>query len=571
FIYIMEDSRRNLWLGTMRNGVVRVNPNNNSCTYFPSLVCDSSVPRSVNFIKPQFEDEEGNIWFDSFCGVIIYHPATNSFDEISFDPYDRFDNDGRGMVKAGNGIIWRITADYGLQRYNPQNKKFEVLRTDYKGSLKGQENLLEDKSGNLWFNTEDGVFRYEPESNHITAFKKETGYDIGAVILGYDAKRNELYTGDGGTLKITPLDKLFSKSEPPAIVFTSIHVNEKEFPFTTNLNEVKSISLNHQQNFLSFEFAALNFSYSNVNQYAYKLDGVDDDWVQSGNRNYAAYSNLRPGTYTFHVKGSNNNGVWNETGRSIIITIVPAWWQTGLFRAAVLIFIVNLIFFSTRFYYKQKLKLQQEQLEKQKAVERIRSKISSDIHDEIGAGLTKISLMAQRLKINFDNNKDIDAGMVNKITESSKEIVGNLSQIIWTANPKHDNLASLLAYIRNYASHFFEDTGIQYSIHFPADVPEQHIHPDVKHNLFLVIKESLNNIVKHAQASNVQIHFQYDNNHYAFTITDDGIGMDNLSGRDFGNGLVNMKNRMRAVNGIFEIASEKNKGTAIKLKGVIDY
>ena len=134
-------------------------------------------------------------------------------------------------------------------------------------------------------------------------------------------------------------------------------------------------------------------------------------------------------------------------------------------------------------------------------------------------------------------------------------------------NPKHDNLQSLLAYLRNYIPNFFEQTNIDLAIDFPDEVPAITISPELKHNLFLVIKESLNNIVKHAAATTVKINFQFNGQTFCFEITDNGKGIAGMNGRDFGNGLINMKNRMQTVNGTFEIASEINKGTNIRLKG----
>jgi signal transduction histidine kinase len=262
--------------------------------------------------------------------------------------------------------------------------------------------------------------------------------------------------------------------------------------------------------------------------------------------------------------------VWNEKGVSITITILPAWWQTWWFRTAFVLALLSLLFFSMRYYFKQKLKLQQEKFEKQKAVENIRSKISRDIHDEIGSGLTKISLMSQRLKMNAENKKDIDEGLLNKITASSKEVIGNLGEIIWTINPKHDNLQSLLAYLRNYTTNFFEQANIDCSIDFPEEISPVIISPDLKHNLFLVIKESLNNVVKHAEATEVRVSFRSTGATFCFEITDNGKGIADMNGRDFGNGIINMKNRMEAVNGSFKVTSETGKGTAIVLEGKLD-
>ncbi len=257
----------------------------------------------------------------------------------------------------------------------------------------------------------------------------------------------------------------------------------------------------------------------------------------------------------------DENGIW-EKG-----TFKPAWWQTWWFKLFYVAWILCLVFFSTRYYFRQQLIKQRQEFEKMQAIENVRTKISRDIHDEIGAGLTKISLMSQRLKMNMENKKDTDPSMLQKITESSKEIINNLGEIIWTVNPAHDNLASLLSYLRNYTAHFFEDSNIHYIIDFPEEIPQVLIHPDFKRNLFLVIKESLNNVLKHAAATEVKVRFQCNGHQYLFKIADNGKGMQNINGRDFGNGFANMKSRMEAVNGKFEIASEVNNGTVITLAG----
>ena len=226
-----------------------------------------------------------------------------------------------------------------------------------------------------------------------------------------------------------------------------------------------------------------------------------------------------------------------------------------LFLAAVLLFIL---------FTQQKKKA-----ERQQAIENIRSRISKDIHDEIGSGLTKISLISQRLKNSFKNKEETDITLLDKISNSSKEVIENLGEIIWTVNPKHDNLTSLLAYIRNYCAIFFEDTSIKCIIDFPDNIPSLPIHPELKRNLFLVIKECLNNIIKHASATEVIICFNIYNEQYSLVIIDNGRGMDNPAGREFGNGLSNMSARMKAVNGTFEIFSEVNKGTKINVSGKV--
>ncbi|MCY7409545.1 MAG: tetratricopeptide repeat protein, partial [Chitinophagales bacterium] len=245
--------------------------------------------------------------------------------------------------------------------------------------------------------------------------------------------------------------------------------------------------------------------------------------------------------------------------------------QKNIFLGGAIALIIFVAWLFVFFRQKQRIKAQQEAIEKQRAIENVRSRISIDMHDEIGSGLTKLSLMSERVKMKLKTLQNEEEPLLDKISKSSREISGNLSEIIWTVNPKHDNLASMLSYFRNYITKFFEDTSVVYKIDFKDHVPEFQIHPDLKRNLFLVLKESLNNILKYAQAKNVNVHFSLKGNQFNFDITDDGIGMKDLNGREFGNGLKNMKNRIESVNGSFDIQSAENTGTRIFIGGKLYY
>jgi signal transduction histidine kinase len=474
------------------------------------------------------------------------------------------------MCLDKNGIFWITTYDGVLNRFDPdaKDKKYftRITGTDDL-SRQGMFSIVCDAKNNLWIATATAILKYNTSINKFSAWKLKDQ-------LPYDQFPGKKHVGKDGTIyfggnkfyiSFKP-DSLVTNTAIPQAVITSFKVFDKPADDLLLKNEIK---LDYDKNFFSFEFSSLNFSNPSANKFAYKLDDIDKNWIQNGKKNSASYTGIPPGIYTFHVKASNNNDVWNEKGLSVKIIILPAWWQTLFFKIALLLVVLTIIFFATRYYFKQKLKLQQEKFETLKAVESVRSKISMDIHDEIGSQLTKISLMSQRIKLGFEKKKEIDPDLIDKITVSSKEVVGNLGEIIWTVNPKHDNLQSFLSYTRNYISNFFEHTAIECMLNFPEEIPAITIHPDLKHNLFLIIKESLNNIMKHAEASKVDVNFQYTNQTFCLEITDNGKGIGDMNGRDLGNGLMNMKKRMDTVNGKFEIISEKGIGTRITLKGKI--
>lgn len=217
------------------------------------------------------------------------------------------------------------------------------------------------------------------------------------------------------------------------------------------------------------------------------------------------------------------------------------------------------------------LKETQEQLietEKQKENAILRSRISQDIHDDISSGLTKISWLTEMVKAKSnESNTNIDYGLIDKINSASKETVSKLGEIIWSTNPDRDNLESLLAYIRNYVTKFLEDTDLQYTIDFPDDLLKTSINPELRRNLFLVLKEALNNIIKYAKAKNITISLQLENQSYKLLVADDGIGIEQGIINGGGNGLINMRKRMAAIHGKVTIESTIQQGTSIYFSG----
>jgi len=219
------------------------------------------------------------------------------------------------------------------------------------------------------------------------------------------------------------------------------------------------------------------------------------------------------------------------------------------------------------------LKAAQSQLikaEKQKENEIIRSRISQDIHDDISSELNKISWVSElaKAKAKGDNMADVGS-LLDKITASSHETVNKLGEIIWTVNPKNDSLASLLSYMRNHISKFLADTPFHYTIHFPEKDIDVPINPELKRNLFLVMKEALNNVVKYSKAKNIEVFFKLDAGSFALSIADDGIGITENLIQGSGNGMGNMRKRMESVKGKFEIISFPGKGTQLIVSGLL--
>ncbi|HEX5149793.1 MAG TPA: two-component regulator propeller domain-containing protein [Parafilimonas sp.] len=597
-VSLLWDPTGILWIGTARSGLDEYNMQTKKFYHHQH---NEQNPESIsdNWVNAIKKDKAGTIWLATGDGLNKMN-KDGSFTHFLHDDKDPFSL-SYGHITCmnidDNGIIWMGTESGDLDAFQPSSKKFLNIKL-FGGKKKCTvQGLLIDNSGKIWISTDAEIVTFDPPKNFSSFFTRSVppefkemdkyfqDYDKSNGVpfnsfnqySYYKGKDGKLYFGStNGALIIDP-EKFYLNAQPARVLLTNFSLFNKEVTAGDSTGAMKEaisyareITLKSRQNVFSIEFTSASFTDPTKNRFAYMLQGFDKDWIFTDyKKRSTTYTNLHPGEYTFKVKASNSEGVWNEDGTSLKIIILPAWWQTWLFKIALAISLFALIFFAIRYYFRQKLKLQQEQFERERAIETVRARISEDIHDEIGSGLTKISLMSQRIRMHLENKKEFDPELLQKLTESSKEVVTNLGEIIWTVNPKYDNLPSLLAYIRNYVSNFFEHTSVDCSIDFPVEIPADTISPDLKHNLFLVIKESLNNILKHAEATAVTVHSHLDSSTFYFEITDNGRGIDDMKGRQFGNGLLNMKNRMEAVKGKFEIQSTKNVGTKITLEATL--
>jgi signal transduction histidine kinase len=314
----------------------------------------------------------------------------------------------------------------------------------------------------------------------------------------------------------------------------------------------------------SFEFAALNYTSSDKNQYAYKLEGFDNDWIYCGTRRYATYTNLDGGEYIFRVKGSNNDGVWNETGTSIAVIITPPFWVTWWFRGFAFITMFVSIGGGIRYVEMRKLKRRIERLEQERALERERTRISQDMHDEVGAGLTEIGILSELAKSNIQDPGEA-AKHIQRVAETSRETIASIGEIIWAINPKNDLLDDVVAYLRHFAARYLGSTAIKLEFDTPETVPDFHLSAEARRNIFLVVKEAIHNIVKHSQATAVFITISFTKEHLDILVKDNGKGFSSEDFSRFGNGLRNMERRIKNIGGTFVIESKPGEGTRVAI------
>ena len=306
-------------------------------------------------------------------------------------------------------------------------------------------------------------------------------------------------------------------------------------------------------------------------RFRYKLEGLETEWVEAGTRRSAQYSHLRPGDYRFQVIACNNNGIWSEATSTMTLKVLPHFWETAWFSGLLGITVVGALAGTVRFMVTRKLRRELKRLEQQRAIERDRARIAKDIHDDLGAGLTQIMLqsaLAQR-----DPQPQVQTHLGN-ISETARELIRAMDEIVWAVNPQNDTLDGLVTYVCKFAQEYLTVAGVRCRLDLPAQLPPYVLSAETRHNLFLAIKEALNNVVKHARATEVRLELSVQPAYLTFRIRDDGQGMvsstnapaglgsDRISS---GHGLGNMTKRLETIGGRCSVTGEPGGGTCVEL------
>lgn len=381
---ITEDSKGQIWFGTNGDGVIVLKNNNGLVRYTPNPTGSGDILLPINgYIRAIEEDGRGNIWIGSHGGgLTVYDPHTGKFtvhnQSNSPLPSDKI----HALLRDSRGLMWIGTYGGGLSVFDERTEKFTNFSE--KDGLQNTTiyQLVEDNKGKLWISTNTGVSTFEVATRHFRNFTHYNGIPIDNFVhgAGFKASNGELFFGSLQGFNYIDPTKLTANSNVPSVMLTDLRIGNKsvapgkESAIQEHISIATKISLAYKQN-LSLSFVALNYTLPKQNQYAYKLEGFDKDWIYVGTMNTAYYTNLDPGDYTFHVKASNNDGVWSATDTSIHIYVKPPFWLTG-YAYALYILVAILIVWGIRHRgirkFKIKYALEQERMRMKQLLEQER-------------------------------------------------------------------------------------------------------------------------------------------------------------------------------------------------------
>jgi signal transduction histidine kinase len=364
--------------------------------------------------------------------------------------------------------------------------------------------------------------------------------------------------------------QVFARSNDDRLwVVTDNNVTKNSFEPSVWFNEITVNGKATDESLTDFRFTENNFRFTvaapcfiNAGsiRYHFLFENQDNIWQQQSTENNFSINNLSPGKYNMTVTVLYPGKIYRDKKISYSFIINAPFWKRWWFIGLIILLAALIFWVSIRAYYKRKLTAQKNEAEKQQAVEKERNRISRDMHDDLGSGLTKIAILSEVAKKQLAEPVKAKE-QLEKISVSSRELVDNLQDIIWVLNPRNDTLESLAAYIREYALKYFEPLDVKIAFNYPEEFSKQPLSEEKRRNVFLTVKESLHNIAKHAWCNHVYISINENADQFVISIKDDGKGFDTEQARLFANGLKNMQNRIEQAGGIFSVQSEPGKGT----------
>lgn len=583
---LFEDDRWNLWLGTTTaNSVLR-------------LVGDAPRQFALPYSIPALDirvfasDGSGGLWFGTQGNGLFHWDGRN---------YTRF----RREHGLGSDTVWSLlwdetshslwigTVGGGLSRL--RNATIQTCNTRHGLFDDVICHILDDSHGWLWCSSPHGVFRISRED--LNAFFDQGAPSIRSIAYGLNdglpalecAGGNQpvgCRTRDGrlwwptvkGLAWIDP-SCIPTNAHPPAAVIDEILVDDQSWPIPAAAAETATpprpqspVVLPPGNHRVEFRYTALSWPAPELTTFRHRLEGLNSDWTSAGRTRSVHYNGLPPADYRFQVIAANRDGLWSAPGPAIIVRIQPHFWQTWWFRSiAAGLFAFGLTalgFWAVRRRHRVRL----ERLERLHAVERERARIAQDIHDDLGSSLTEIALLSELAQSQLGQPQAARTHL-DSIFTSARKLARATDEIVWALHPKNNSLELSISFITRSAQEFLRAADIRCRLDLPPELPDASLPSAARHHLFLAVKEALNNVVKHAGATEVWLRLTCSPDAIELSVEDNGCGFESpspslqtsaraASGR--GNGLRNLAQRMRAVGGRFSQRSAPGQGTVIR-------
>ena len=556
---IVIDIHGSIWIATSDEGIILYHPDSDRYTTYRNEQ-KNLASLSGNYLLRIFMDSQGDIWVGTWgAGLNRFNPEDNSFIRYmsnADDPYTIPGNIVHSVFEQHldtASIIWIGTAN-GMASFNPGHPELGFIPSSVNKELPSSSvyGMLIDRKGRQWISSNAGISRFNPDDGSFMHYTHRSGlpgneYNAGAFLELSGGLLS--FGGTGGLLVFHP-DSVYESSYEPSVALTSFSLRHEQLYDAIELNAMEQIALSYKENFISFEFASMDFSDPKKNRFMYMMEGIDEEWIHSGGRNFASYTKIDPGSYIFRVRGSNSDGLWSSHELGINIEIIPPFWQRWWFRG--LLVLAGLLFFYAVHLYR---------VRRVREIERLRTQIASDLHDDIGSALTRISVHSQQILSRKDPDRIKQS--TEKINELSRDTISTMSDIVWSIDARNDTLTDFLGRMQDLTHSMLSEKDIHVSFKQNGMDRRKALRVEVRQNLYYIFKEAIHNIARHSGADTVEIRVENGDMGFTLFVSDNGSGFDPDAVKA-GNGLRNMKMRADRIGASLIISG--SGGCTIQLK-----
>jgi signal transduction histidine kinase/ligand-binding sensor domain-containing protein len=561
---LLCDHEGNVWIATIRAGLVRYHDNTED---------RESTDGGRVLFRALAEDGTGHIWAGTDNGL-LFRRENGHFEPVPL-PEAKGGESIRFLVPDGPDTLWIGARDGGLYRWRAG--QIDRLPNDPGFSVQDLRALVIEPDGSFWIAMGNGLFHTTRNDIETVLAGRQRllngmtyGRDDGLPKLDFAfGRRNAaIRTRDGhlwfatsrGPLEVIP-DPL-----PESLPLAPVLVEEMRVDGEAIIPTAGGrITLPPKPGPIEIRYTLPQLSAPERLQFRYRLAGLEEEWTAAQNARTATYTRVPSGSYRFEVAASAGAGMKRAAIATLPFVVRAAWWETPVFRIVVGLLGALALAALVRAIVVRRLRARIRRLEQEHALEKERARIARDMHDELGASLTRIALMSE-IAADEPEMHGPAARQLVEIAQAARSVSGTLDQIVWTVNPRNDTLERLVGYLAEFAVEYLAPTGLGLHLELPAEVPSQPVAAEIRHEVLLATKEALNNAVKYARAPSVTLRVGISGDMLCVVVADCGCGFDPASVPPFSNGLLNLQQRLAPLGGSAEIISQPGAGTTVTLR-----
>lgn len=556
---LFGDSRGNVWVSTLSGTPLllweRSSESLRNLSTAPGYPSEDKLPRAFG------EDLAGHVWI-GFNGEIA------RYQDGGFRLFEASDGVPPGAITSiyldHAGRLWLASTRSGLIRVDqpeserPRFSTYTTAQGLSSNSIEVSAQLIvEDLQGYIYVGTGRGLDRLDPATGQFKHYTTGDGLAPGTIKACFRDRHGGLWFGTSGGLShfVPSFDEPLEA--PPPILISDLHIGgSPQFISALGENQILLPDLSVDQNQLQIDFIGLSFAPGEVLHYQYKLDGIDADWSAPTEQRSVNYR-FAPGVYRFLVRAVNSDGVVSSDPALIEFRILPHLWARWWFLLLAAL-VLGLILF----------RLYQYRVTRLLEIERVRTRIASDLHDDIGANLSLIAGLSDVLRQQAPSSDPQISERLSLIASVSRRSVDAMSDIVWAVNPNRDHLSDLTQRMRRFASETLGPRGIQFRFDAPALERDMRIGADLRREIFLIFKEAVNNIARHSQCTLADFSLQCEGGIAILKVSDNGRGFD-ASLADWGQGLASMRQRAEKVSADLRLISSPGLGATVIVKAAL--